>query len=110
MGSITPDQKEVLKFTPHRYPPFPPDTKPVAHLDTFSLAKLQSGDLAEQARLFEKCKTRGFFYLDFATTSVEMLPKDAEAIGRLSEQVFSLPMDEKLQYKFSGQKPNSILG
>jgi len=110
MGSITPDQAEVSAFTPHRYPPFPPDTRPVAHLDTFSLTKLLAGELAEQARLFETCKTRGFFYLDFTTTSVEMLPEDAEAIGQLSERVFRLPMDEKLRYKFSGQKPNSILG
>ena len=110
MSSTAPEQPGSPEFTPHLYPPFPPDTKPVACLDTFSLAKLQSDDPAEQARLLKTCETRGFFYLDFTGTSIETLPQDASAIGQLSEEVFKLPMEEKMKYKLTSQKPNSILG
>ena len=110
MGSTSPDQAEPTEFTPQLYPPFPSDIKPVAELDTFSLARLQAGDSAERARLFETCKTRGFFYLDLTSTPVASLPEDAEAIGQLSEQVFRLSMEEKMKYKLTSQKPNSILG
>lgn len=110
MGSILLDQADPTKFMPQLYPPFPTDTYPVAYLDTFSLARLQSGDSNEQARLFETCKTRGFFYLDFTDTSVQSLPADAEVICRLSEEVFHLPMEEKVKYKLASKKLNSILG
>jgi len=110
MGSVAPEQTECAEFTPRLYPPFPSDTAPVAHLETLSLAKLQSNDTAEQARLFQTSQTQGFFYLDFAGTPVETLPEDAEAVGRLSEEVFKLPIDEKMKYKLTTQKPNSILG
>lgn len=110
MGSIAPKQTDSAELTPRLYPPFPLGTEPVAHLDTFSLAKLQSNDSAEHARLFKTCQTQGFFYLDFIDTPMETLPQDAEVIRRLSEEVFKLPISEKMRYKLTSQKPNSILG
>lgn len=110
MGSIGTDRDASDEFTPRLYPPFPEDTKPQAQLDTFSLFKLLDGDEVEQARLYDTCQTRGFFYLDCRNSPAESLPEDAESVGRLSEQVFKLPMDIKMQYHQFKQKPNSILG
>lgn len=99
------------EFTPDLYPPFPEDMKPIAVLDTFSLSKLRS-DPDQRAKLLQVCKTRGFFYLDFSDTDSSHLPQDADAIGHLAEEVFKLPLEEKLRCKYpeNSKKPNSILG
>lgn len=72
-------------------PPFPTNI-PSVQLETFTLADLD--DPKEQDRLFETCRTRGFFYLE-----MDGLTEDAEAIARLAaEEAFQLPVDEKLRY------------
>lgn len=110
MGSIGPDPQSSEEFTPHLYPPFPEDTKPQVHLETLSLCKLLDGDENEQTRLYDICRTQGFFYLDFRDTLSECLPEDAESLERLSEQLFKLPMDVKLQHKWFARKQYSIIG
>lgn len=99
---------DSTEFVPQLYPPFPEDTNPLIHLSTISLSKLLAGSDAEQARLFEICRTQGFFYLDFSGTKSEFLVKEAEAIGRLSETVFKLPLGEKQDKE--PKKPFSLLG
>ncbi|KAK5098849.1 hypothetical protein LTS08_006227 [Lithohypha guttulata] len=99
---------DSAEFAPQLYPPFPKDTNPVIHLSTVSLSELLAGSDAEQARLFEICRTQGFFYLDFSGTKSESLVKEAEAIGRLSETVFKLPLEEKQDKE--PKKPFSLLG
>ena len=110
MGSIGPTYETHEEFTPNLYPVFPESAKPCAELATFSLQKLEAGDIAEQARLFEVCQTTGFFLLNFDSTSRESLPEDAEAIGRLSETMFkNLTLEEKKAYP-QFKKPYSLLG
>jgi len=97
------------EFTPRSYPPFPVGNERCVQLETFSLAKLGSGNESEQARLLEVCKTRGFFYLNFEDTHAQSLSAEAEEIGRLAEQVFKLPHEEKVKYAF-GSSSTTIFG
>lgn len=97
------------EFCPDRYPQFPIETQPCAELQTFSLAAIQSNKKDEQARLLAVCKDQGFFYLDVSSTTAQHLPEDAEAIGRLSEEFFSLSLEEKKGYAW-GKKPYSLIG
>lgn len=84
-------------FDPTKYPPFP-DNVPSVKLETFSLAQLEKGDEALEERLFQTCKERGFFYLDFHDSAVSSMQEDGDAIARLAEKVFNLPEEEKEQY------------
>jgi len=86
-----------MEFDPRAYPPFPSGL-PIVELETYSLAQLEKGDEELEGRLFETCKTRGFFYLDLESSTASSLPKDSEAIARLAEQVFKLPLEEKEKY------------
>jgi hypothetical protein len=87
----------AIEFTPQEYPPFPssPEFKTV-DLQTISLKKLLSEDATEQERVFEACKTRGFFYLELGgCESGETILKGADDICRMAEEVFKLPMEVK---------------
>jgi isopenicillin N synthase-like dioxygenase len=87
----------ATEFTPQEYPPFPtsPEFKTV-NLQTISLKKLLSEDATEQDRVFEACKTRGFFYLELGgCESGETILKGADDICRMAEDVFKLPMEVK---------------
>ncbi|KAK8031935.1 hypothetical protein PG990_001669 [Apiospora arundinis] len=88
------------EFTPSEYPPFPSGL-PTVQLETISLAKLLARDEAEQSRVFEICKGRGFFYLDLEDgnpTAGETLIRGAEAIAHAGTRTFALPLEEKLSY------------
>ena len=87
----------ATEFTPDQYPPFPnsPEFKTV-DLQTISLKKLLSEDATEQDRVFEACKTRGFFYLELGDCdSGETILKGADDICGMAEEVFKLPMEVK---------------
>ncbi|CAN8104661.1 unnamed protein product [Discula destructiva] len=84
-------------FDPCLYPPFPNDI-PSVSLETFSLAELEKGDDQLKDKLFETCKTRGFFYLDLNGSSVSSMQQDCDEIARLAEKVFQLPQKEKEKY------------
>jgi len=87
----------ATEFTPEEYPPFPssPEFKTV-DLQTISLKKLLAEDATEQDRVFEACKTRGFFYLELGDCeSGETILKGADDICRMAEDVFKLPMEVK---------------
>lgn len=89
------------EFTPSSYPPFPssPSLKCV-DLETISLPKLLSKDSVEQDRVFEACKSRGFFYLELAgCESGETILHGADEICRLAEELFRLPVEEKEEYR-----------
>lgn len=90
----------TAEFTPSEYPPFPSGL-PTVELETISLSKLLARDAAEQARVFEVCKGRGFFYLDLEDgqpAAGETLLRGADAIARTGERTFALPTDEKMGY------------
>jgi isopenicillin N synthase-like dioxygenase len=97
------------EFTPDLYPSFPPEIQPCIDLKTISLAAIQADDTCEHAQLLSICKDKGFFFLNICDTTAHNLIQDAEAIGHLSEDVFRLPLEEKLRYPWF-RKPNSLLG
>ncbi|KAI0451360.1 hypothetical protein F5B21DRAFT_487262 [Xylaria acuta] len=91
------------EFTPDQYPDFP-DGFPTVQLETISLAKLLVGqDAAEQDRVFEICKGRGFFYLDLAGCEAgNTIAYGADQVVAVAEDVFKLPLEEKLTYQIVG--------
>lgn len=87
----------ATEFTPEQYPPFPssPEFKTV-DLETISLIKLLDQNAAEQDRVFQACKSRGFFYLELGgCESGETIIKGADDVCRMAEDFFRLPMEEK---------------
>jgi hypothetical protein len=87
----------ATEFTPDQYPAFPssPEFKTV-DLQTISLKKLLSEDATEQDRVFQACRSRGFFYLELGDCeSGETILKGADDICRMAEEVFKLPMEVK---------------
>lgn len=97
------------EFVPEFYPPLPDDL-PTIELETISLAKLERGDQDEQDHLFDICKDRGFFYLDFTDSSAASLPSDGEEIVRVAEEIFKLPLEEKKQYLPQRPQNNYLFG
>lgn len=87
----------AVEFTPAEYPPFPSDPSfKTVNLETISLTKLLSQDTTEQDRVFEACKSRGFFYLELGgCESGETILKGADDICRMAEEFFKLPMEQK---------------
>lgn len=87
----------AVEFTPNDYPLFPSDPSfKSVNLETISLTKLLSRDSAEQDRVFEACKSRGFFYLELGgCESGETILKGADDICRMAEDFFKLPMEQK---------------
>ncbi|KAI0127578.1 hypothetical protein BJ170DRAFT_595439 [Xylariales sp. AK1849] len=95
---------QYTEFTPSQYPPFP-EGLATAELETIALSHLLNGDEAEQRRVFEACKGRGFFYLDLhGSESGETILRGAEQIARVGEETFQLPLDTKMRYKQGGSK------
>ncbi|KAK8001541.1 Clavaminate synthase-like protein [Apiospora marii] len=83
------------EFNPSQYPPFPS-----------GLPTLLARDPEEQARVFEICKGRGFFYLDLAGSPAgDTLVQGADAIARAGERTFALPVEEKMGYLMGAAGP-----
>lgn len=95
-----PHKEEEADFTPDLYPSFPEDPQfPGVDLQTISLQKLLDHDAAEEERVFEICKGRGFFYLDLAgPESGEIILRGSAEIGRVGAKTMALPMEEKTKY------------
>lgn len=101
-------------------PPFPEDV-PSAPLLRISLHKLVNDDTDELARLWEACKTIGFFYLDLRTPDSNKrdsgheqstlegaidgdgLLHGASDLFQLGSQFFDLSVEEKMRYDFREQ-------
>ncbi|KAK4634261.1 2-oxoglutarate-dependent dioxygenase [Fulvia fulva] len=100
-----PHAQELSEFTPDHYPPFPESAEfPTIDLETISLARLQDGDPRELDRVFEACKSWGFFYLELpGCEQGDTIANGADDICRVAEKVFHLPLDEKLKYEFQGK-------
>lgn len=91
-----PHAESYTEFTPDKYPAFPEGDFKTVSLETISLKKLLDNDDPEQDRVFEACKTRGFFYLELAgCESGEIINKGADDICRVAERFFQLPQEEK---------------
>lgn len=98
-----PHAEQNSEFTPGEYPPFPEGLKTI-ELQTISLSKIQNGDTTEQDRMFEACKSWGFFYLDLSNCPQgETIHTGSEEIARVGEKFMALPLDEKLKFIPSGK-------
>ncbi|GAB1311252.1 Fe2OG dioxygenase domain-containing protein [Madurella fahalii] len=89
-------------------PPFPEDI-PLAPIAVISYRKLLAGDSSEAAQVLEAARTYGFFYLDLqGVPEGEALLTESEQFHALAKDVFSIPLDEKLQYAL--QRGVSLFG
>lgn len=69
-----------------------------AQLQTIHIGRLSDRDKTEEENLFKAAQTDGFFYLDFQGSSfVGMLPA-VEEVFCLSEDLFGLTQEEKMEY------------
>ncbi|PLN86017.1 Clavaminate synthase-like protein [Aspergillus taichungensis] len=85
-------------------PPFP-STVPTAPLLRLSLSKLLTQDETETKRLIEASEEIGFFYLDLQEPSCgNDLLDAADKLFQTGKDLFSLDLEEKQKYDFSGQK------
>lgn len=86
-------------------PPFPDDV-PTAPLLQLSLHKLLQRDPSELQRFVRACEDLGFFYLDLSSDAGlgRSILSDADALFGVGEELLGLPLEEKQQYDFSGQK------
>ena len=80
-------------------PPFPKDV-PTADVPKFSLAKLSTADSTYARKLFETCRTTGFFLLEMGgdETGDEMI-KEIDAMFDITNDVFDLDIKEKSKYE-----------
>lgn len=80
--------------------PFPTDIKTV-HLETLSLAKLVAQDQGEQQRVFEHCKTSGFFQLDLTDheEGIQLLRDSAECARLMTKVLPTMSIEDKRSYK-----------
>lgn len=98
-----PHNEATREFAPETYPDFPVGF-PTVELETISLAKLlANNDPAEADRVFEVCKGRGFFYLELpGCPAGEIIAEGANKVAAVAEDVFKLPLEEKLKYQIHG--------
>ncbi|CAK1356860.1 unnamed protein product [Cercospora beticola] len=98
-----PHKDGSLEFTPSSYPPFPDDLK-TAELKTIFLRKIQNAEHNEHDRMFEECKSRGFFYLDLSHCEQgDTISRGADDIARVAESIMALPLEEKLKHPYEGK-------
>ena len=71
---------------------------PVAQLLTIDVSRLQEGDEAEAAKLFNASKEDGAFYLNFADRKYINLIETVECIFTLAKELFHLSEEEKMKY------------
>jgi isopenicillin N synthase-like dioxygenase len=83
-------------------PPFPDDV-PTAPLLRISFEKLLQRNDAELERFNRACEDLGFFYLDL-TGPGDALLRDADKLFDIGEELFNLPLEEKMKYDFSEKK------
>jgi isopenicillin N synthase-like dioxygenase len=83
------------------YPAEFPSGVPTIALEKFSLSRLINEDKEEAAKLFETCRTTGFFYLDMLDhPRGRQLWRNACKLHQLGRQKFQeTPAEEKLKYK-----------
>lgn len=97
MGSIS----GTTEFTPEKYPPFPADV-PTAPIAEISLRKLLEKDATESERVFDACKTYGFFYLNLRDHEQgAQLEAGSKEMARVAEETFKLSLEQKNEYHIS---------
>lgn len=81
-----------------RLPPFPENVS-IADVPKFSLSGLSSGDSTYARKVFETCRTTGFFLLDMGGEETgDNIIKEIDAIFDISHNIFDLEVEEKRKY------------
>ena len=81
-----------------RLPPFPENVS-IADVPKFSLSGLSSGDSTYARKVFETCRTTGFFLLDIGGEETgDNIIKEIDAIFDISHNIFDLEVEEKGKY------------
>ena len=94
---------EKMSNTVDKFFSFPDDVT-TAPLITVCLHKLLGGDVEEHARLFDACKTLGFFYLDLSDSDEgEELISGSNELFDILQEFFQLPLQEKSKYDFASE-------
>lgn len=83
MGSLTPTASE--------------DPVKVASFETIDFAALERKDQAEVNKLLQASIDAGFFYLDFAHSSVESLPDKKKRLLEVMDSYFLQPTATKMK-------------
>lgn len=117
MAALPTDQETHQNFA--TLPPFPSNI-PTAPLLKISLSNLLQKNASEEQKLYSACRDLGFFYLDLQSPP-STAPPDTGSAGpgsallstssqlfTLGQEIFALPLEEKLQYDLSSQ--NSYFG
>ena len=71
---------------------------PVAELLTVDVSRLQEGDEAEAAKVFQASKENGAFYLDFSGPKGVKITEAVADVFALSKELFHLSTQEKMKY------------
>lgn len=94
-------------YTNTALPAFPTDV-PTAKLNKLYLSKLIQNDGMESARMFESCKTSGFFLLDLTGCDEgETMLSKVERLFGMAEELYDLALEEKQEYAL---KPGTAYG
>ena len=81
-----------------RLPPFPEDVS-IADVPKFSLSGLSSGGSTYARKMFETCRTTGFFLLDMGGEETgDNIIKEIDAIFDISHNIFALEVEENGKY------------
>jgi len=90
------------------YPPFPHNV-PTASVAKISFAKLAAGDGTEALRMFDACRSLGFFLMDLQDEpSAERFLRAIDSTFEVAKQVFDLSSEEKAKYSLV--PPVKLLG
>ena len=81
-----------------------------ADLKSIALDKLLAGDAETAKDLVQACKEKGFFYLDFRSSSTSRALRQADQLAVVGNEVFKLPLEEKETYSTEKYLPSRLLG
>jgi isopenicillin N synthase-like dioxygenase len=93
-----------------RYPVFLSDpTVRVANIPTLSLSKLHAGSEEESSRLYEACRSEGFFFFDLHSA------QQGEELLRYGGKMFdlvekTLTLDQQTLDMYTADAPRSLIG
>ena len=69
-----------------------------AQLDVVDFKALKDGDPEHSRKLYEACVTSGCFYLDVQSYPDSSLEKTLDSMYSLVDDMFDLPLEEKVEY------------
>lgn len=91
----------------------PSDSQPLTisiPLSTISFSDLRNNNQAASATLLHACISNGFFYLDLHGPETSSFLEDVDSLYRLTENLYELPLAEKLKYDLDKIGPAKIAG